>query len=108
MFCVIVLENYVLLLLSHQQEMRKMLEAGQTLDEVTKISWPSTWVLKQRELIRVVWKPPQEEFAAYDDYMQRHSSSSCACVVLCLFVSIMLCSFIIACAGMELWSQHRT
>ena len=56
-------------MLSHQQEMRKMLDNGTPVDEISRTVWPAPWELRQRQLVRVVWKRPQEEFTPYDDFM---------------------------------------
>ena len=56
-------------MLSDQQEMQKMLDSNVAVDEISKTTWPTPWELTQRELVRVVWKRPQEEFMEYVDYM---------------------------------------
>ena len=56
-------------MLSDQQEMQKMLDSNVAVDEISKTTWPTPWELTQRELVRVVWKRPQEEFMEYVEYM---------------------------------------
>ena len=77
------------MILCCSQEMRNMMDEGKSVDEVTQITWPSPWGLKQRELVRVVWTPPQEEFAVYDEFMQRHTRVAHVRVLfyLCLYLS---------------------
>ena len=47
-----------------------MLDSNVAVDEISKTTWPTPWELTQRELVRVVWKRPQEEFMEYVEYMK--------------------------------------
>ena len=48
-----------------------MFEAGENLDKITAIEWPEPWVLSQRELHRVIWSPPEEDWMEYAAFMLR-------------------------------------
>ena len=51
--------------------MRKFDEEGMALDQIANLEWPSPWELTQRELVRVVWIAPKEDFEPHYTYMQR-------------------------------------
>ena len=46
-----------------------MLDNGTPVDEMSRTVWPAPWELRQRQLVRVVWKRPQEESTPYDDFL---------------------------------------
>ena len=65
------------------QEMQKMVDEGRPIDEVTKLEWPSTRELKQRELTRVIWTAPEDEFKPYSEFMKTSLPSCLLPVCVC-------------------------
>ena len=65
-----------------------MFDAGESFDKISDIEWPSPWQLSQRELVRVIWAPPKEEWLEYKDFMLRHPCKCCFRLTLVLFIMI--------------------
>ena len=65
-----------------------MFDTGESLDKISDIERPSPWQLSQRELVRVIWSPPEEEWLEYADWMLRHPSKCCCHLTLVLFMMI--------------------
>ena len=46
------------------------LAEGVDRDDLMKIQWPTPWLLKQVEIVEVVWTPPAGYFKPFDEYVK--------------------------------------